>query len=312
MALIAAGELANAVGDLQAARRFLGEGRELSLRLGESALEAWTAWFQGVTEIGAGRPEAGREYLERSRALHSQIGLRVGEARALNALGGTYLFSGEPGQAKGLLEEALAIFVAEENSWGQGSCHVFLGMVAEATAPDPARASLHYRRAVELLGQSQDATLLPVALVGQASVLVGRDPARALTVLAAAFAIRGRAGGEFQPVFRARADGVRTAAEAKLGADAERLWADGWRLHSGEAAALAFGQRTRRTPSPSGLSARELEVAELVASGLANKAIAARLHLSVRTVEVHVRHALAKLALDNRTQLATWARERRA
>jgi DNA-binding NarL/FixJ family response regulator len=30
----------------------------------------------------------------------------------------------------------------------------------------------------------------------------------------------------------------------------------------------------------------------------------------VRTVESHVRHALAKLRLDNRTQLATWARER--
>jgi non-specific serine/threonine protein kinase len=57
------------------------------------------------------------------------------------------------------------------------------------------------------------------------------------------------------------------------------------------------------------LSARELEVAHLVAGGLTNKAIAARLHLSVRTVEVHVRHTLAKLGLVNRTQLATWARE---
>jgi DNA-binding NarL/FixJ family response regulator len=58
------------------------------------------------------------------------------------------------------------------------------------------------------------------------------------------------------------------------------------------------------------LSAREVEVANLVAAGLSNKAIAARLHLSVRTVESHVRHALAKVSLDNRTQLATWARER--
>jgi DNA-binding NarL/FixJ family response regulator len=46
-----------------------------------------------------------------------------------------------------------------------------------------------------------------------------------------------------------------------------------------------------------------------VAEGLSNKAIAARLHLSVRTVESHVRHVLAKAALENRTQLATWARE---
>ena len=44
-----------------------------------------------------------------------------------------------------------------------------------------------------------------------------------------------------------------------------------------------------------------------MAEGLSNKAIASRLQLSVRTVESHVRHALTKLALDNRTQLATWA-----
>jgi non-specific serine/threonine protein kinase len=74
--------------------------------------------------------------------------------------------------------------------------------------------------------------------------------------------------------------------------------------------ALAFGAAVPRPTSPAGLSARELEVAGLVADGLANKAIAARLQLSVRTVESHVRHALTKLGLDNRTQLATWARER--
>jgi DNA-binding CsgD family transcriptional regulator len=58
------------------------------------------------------------------------------------------------------------------------------------------------------------------------------------------------------------------------------------------------------------LSVREREVVRLVADGLSNKEIASRLHLSVRTVESHVRHALAKTGLVNRTQLATWAQER--
>ncbi len=62
-------------------------------------------------------------------------------------------------------------------------------------------------------------------------------------------------------------------------------------------------------PASGGLSARELEVVHLVASGRSNKAIAADLHLSVRTVESHVRHALAKVGLENRTQLAAWAHE---
>jgi non-specific serine/threonine protein kinase len=41
-----------------------------------------------------------------------------------------------------------------------------------------------------------------------------------------------------------------------------------------------------------------------VAEGLGNRAIADCLHLSVRTVENHVFHVLAKLGLDNRTQVA--------
>jgi non-specific serine/threonine protein kinase len=137
-----------------------------------------------------------------------------------------------------------------------------------------------------------------------------RDPATAVKVLAAAAAVRSRAGGAFQPIFQDRAERVRAAAEAKLGAEVERLCAEGARVDVDQAIALAFGLTRRKPASADGLSARELEVARLVAGGLANKAIAARLHLSVRTVEVHVRHALAKLGLENRTQLATWASER--
>jgi non-specific serine/threonine protein kinase len=139
-------------------------------------------------------------------------------------------------------------------------------------------------------------------------VLAGRDPERAVRVLAAASAVRDRVGGEFQPVYRALVDEIRELAAARLGPDLERLWAAGTRLSVDQAAALAFGTARPRPPTSAGLSARELEVAQLVAAGLANKAIAGELQLSVRTVEVHVRHALAKLGLENRTQLATWAR----
>ena len=52
------------------------------------------------------------------------------------------------------------------------------------------------------------------------------------------------------------------------------------------------------------LTNREREVVRLVATGAGNADIAARLMLSEATVKVHVRHATAKLGLDNRTQLA--------
>jgi non-specific serine/threonine protein kinase len=308
--LISAGQLATSMGESGAARSVLAEARELSAALDEPVLEAWTRFFQGLTETLAGQTKPAREHLEASRALCHELGIRIGEARSIAVLGLTSLMADEPAPAKELLEAALSIYVAENDRWGQGHCHIFLGTLAESTAADPSSATSHYRKAVEFLRPSRDATLLPVALIGQAGVLRRRDPARAHKVAAAACAIRARVGGDFAPIYRARLERIRAAGEAALGADADRLWAQGARLGVDDAVALAFGTAGPRPAAPAGLSARELEVAGLVAEGLTNKAIAAALHLSVRTVETHVRHVLAKVGLENRTQLATWARER--
>jgi DNA-binding CsgD family transcriptional regulator len=54
------------------------------------------------------------------------------------------------------------------------------------------------------------------------------------------------------------------------------------------------------------LSPRELEVAELVADGLTNSAIAARLFVSRATVSSHVTHILGKLGFTSRAQIAAW------
>ena len=61
-------------------------------------------------------------------------------------------------------------------------------------------------------------------------------------------------------------------------------------------------------PSPAGpLTVREREIAALVADGLSNRAIAARLVISQRTVDGHVERILAKLGFASRAQVAAWA-----
>lgn len=57
----------------------------------------------------------------------------------------------------------------------------------------------------------------------------------------------------------------------------------------------------------SALSERELEVVRLVAEGLSNKEISARLSLSDKTVKNHISHILAKMNLTARTQVAVYA-----
>ncbi len=55
------------------------------------------------------------------------------------------------------------------------------------------------------------------------------------------------------------------------------------------------------------LSARESEVLKLIAEGLANKQISARLHLSEKTVKNHVSRIFSKLNITARTQAAVHA-----
>ncbi|MCX5208456.1 LuxR C-terminal-related transcriptional regulator [Kitasatospora sp. NBC_00240] len=55
------------------------------------------------------------------------------------------------------------------------------------------------------------------------------------------------------------------------------------------------------------LTAREEQVAELVAQGLSNKEIAAALVISQRTAEGHVQKILVKLGFTSRAHIATWA-----
>jgi DNA-binding CsgD family transcriptional regulator len=54
------------------------------------------------------------------------------------------------------------------------------------------------------------------------------------------------------------------------------------------------------------LSAREFEVARLIAGGMTNGAIAAELTLSPRTIGAHVEHILAKLGATRRAEIAAW------
>jgi DNA-binding NarL/FixJ family response regulator len=114
------------------------------------------------------------------------------------------------------------------------------------------------------------------------------DAARTRLALGAALRRRRRWG--------AAREALDTAAEAF-----DAMASPGW----AERARLELDRVGARRPAPRGeLTATERRVAELAASGRANKEIARALAVSVHTVEVHLSRAYAKLGVRSRGQLA--------
>ncbi|MBY0211841.1 response regulator transcription factor [Priestia megaterium] len=68
-----------------------------------------------------------------------------------------------------------------------------------------------------------------------------------------------------------------------------------------------FPQETSITKPDTPLSARELEVLQLVAKGMSNRDISAQLFISEHTVKSHLKNILSKLHLENRVQLTSYA-----
>jgi DNA-binding NarL/FixJ family response regulator len=118
-------------------------------------------------------------------------------------------------------------------------------------------------------------------------------------------------------VIRAGARGyvTKTISSDELAAAVQRV-ADGDAVFSPRLAGFVLdafreGARVGDDAELENLTAREREVLQLIARGYKYKEIAARLHLSARTVESHVSAVLRKLQLSSRHELTRWAAERR-
>jgi len=113
--------------------------------------------------------------------------------------------------------------------------------------------------------------------------------------------------------FRTYHDACEAQARARLGDTAFSAASGKGELMSlQEAVSFALEEkviRPARETQPRGsspLSRREAETAALVAQGLSNKAVAAKLMISERTVDSHVLNILNKLGIQSRTEIASW------
>jgi predicted ATPase/DNA-binding CsgD family transcriptional regulator len=147
----------------------------------------------------------------------------------------------------------------------------------------------------------------------------------AVRLAGAAAALRRGAGVTLSPTGQARLDASLASARQALGEAAADAWRAGQALSLPEAVATALGApepppaAARRPDSAApmqsnhgratGLTAREQEVAALIARGLTNRQIGTRLVITEGTAASHVVHILDKLGFSSRAQIAVWAAE---
>ena len=310
-ALLAAGNVALYQGADDRARHLLEESLSLFDRLRDPSGVAWAHLALGTAAwLRRDRAEALR-HCEASWTAHTELANRFGIERSQVRL--AMVRGVDPAtqsQAQEMLERGVALAHELGDSFGEGFAAGWLGWTMLLSGRPGSDPKAPLRRAVAILGAGHDPIAF-FAVEGLALVASRTDLERSMRLYGAAAEIRRQGGLRRSYVLEQKAEEVRTRADAVLGMDeALRAWDEGFRMSMNEAVVYALEERRPErglADQPGNLTRREREVTALVADGLTNRDLAGRLHLSERTVETHIAHILAKLALRRRGQLTAWA-----
>lgn len=276
---LSAGSIAeNLASDRRAARRLLDEAEAITplvdhypASIGLIQARAVHALFEGDL---AGAEAASFEGARLSR----EIGDLYYLERMLLNLGLAAMAAEDLPGSKVRFIEGLKIAEQTDNRLGQSSFLRLLG--GHAVASGQPRVAARLLGAAEALGAAAGAGTTGQDGLRRLEPDMARVREAVITALGAA---------RFETEYAA---GTRLSREAALD------------LALGEPDEIDVGADAHIDTGP--LSKREVEVATLIAQGLANREIAARLFISERTVTTHVGNILNKLGFDSRVQIASW------
>jgi DNA-binding CsgD family transcriptional regulator len=298
------------IGRLAAASASAGEGLELARQTGQENIACYQLALAARLAGLQARDDACQSLAVEALAVARDRGLRMQASMATWALG-------ELDLARGRAEEALARLLAIERDPAIGHPGVWLYALphtveaaVRAGESAVARSGLdHFGRWAEACGSPwarPQLARLEALVAPDAGAEVHFEEALARHALGGGPLERARTQllyGEWLRRQRRRVDArvqLRAALETLDSLDAV-LWAararNGLRA-SGETA------RKREPSTLDQLTAQELQVAQLVSQGTSNRDVAARLFLSPRTIDFHLRNVFRKLGVTSRHQLA--------
>ena len=260
--------------DHAAARTALGESAAVSEQIGDVDRWVWSASSVVLSQAMLGDIEGAEATALRTVEVARAGCTNASLSRALCGLALLRSAQGRRAEASELMQQCLRAF--EWMSWGRGKFSFFLGWFAFLDG-DLDQAAALLATSLTAFERAGDRRSLPDTLDAQACLAAARgESAQALRLFDRSAAIRGRTGARRHTYLRSHCQGAEERARAAI------------------------------APPPTGITAREMEVAGLLADGLTNRQIGRRLAISERTAERHVEQLRAKLGVHSRAQVAVW------
>ncbi|MEU2033713.1 LuxR C-terminal-related transcriptional regulator [Nocardia amamiensis] len=314
-ALYRASLVAEVQGDATAASAWVKEAQALAGRNEHPMVHAYADLAQGLYAVFSGTPPRARGPLEAALEAFGAQGDVYGQISVLLTLGWTHGRHEDTTTAAAYHEKALALTESHGESVYR-SYALWATAVAAWSQGDRDRAMGQLQQGLRLARRQKDPVTTATVLETLAWIVGAEGGARSAAVLMGAAEALSQATASctvLYPNLAVHHEDCERVARRTLGRRAfEAAYREGTSLDLDAAIDYALGEQSPApAPGPSAeLTEREREVADLVSEGLTNKAIAARLSISLRTAQGHVEHVLTKLGFTSRAQIAAWVAER--
>jgi predicted ATPase/DNA-binding CsgD family transcriptional regulator len=263
----------NVAGDPDAAKRFLDEAETMTPALHDYPATIELVLARAVHALFQGDMETAKATSSEGVRLSREVGDLYQIEAMLRNFGMVGMMTGDTNAAKSGFMEALQVARLFDNRLAEYYGLACLGWQAASTGQP--RAAARLLGAAEALAVQTGADIL-----GPAVPLLGEAKESTIAALGAS---------AFESEFIAGKQLIREAA---------------LQLALGKSDGIGTQPADGFVAGP--LAKREVEVGRLVAEGLSNKQIGARLFISDRTVAAHVSNIMNKLGLNSRAQIAVW------
>jgi len=299
--------------DAAAARRWIARALTTARETEQPALLSESLSIAATVENLAGEHETARRYLNEAEAITSGLDdfpatIELVESRAIQAILEGDLEASRAASYEGvrLSREAGDLYQLEAMLRNLGMVGMMSGDFHRANSQFS--EALHVARTID----NRLAQYYGLSAAGWYAANTGQTRAAA-QLLGAAEVLGRQTGADIMgPLVPLLAQAKESAKGALGSSKFEAEFQAGRRLSRMAALRLALGESDQAEVAASdgaesaALGKRELEVARLIADGLSNKQIAARLFISDRTAATHVGNILNKLGFNSRAQVATW------